>query len=38
MVKPSDKQLSGIGFNNSVKDEVVIRVTGSHKRVLKIQL
>lgn len=37
MVEPSDKQLSGIGFQNTVRDEVVIRVTGTHKRVLIVK-
>lgn len=37
MVEPSDKQLSGVGFNNTQRDELVVRVTGTHKRVLKIQ-
>lgn len=37
MVEPSNKQLSGIGFNSTQRDEVVVRVTGTHKRVLKIQ-
>lgn len=36
-VEPTDKQLSGIGFNSTVRDEVVVKVKGSHQRVLKIQ-
>lgn len=37
MIKPSDKQLSGIGFNSTVKDELIVKVEGSHKRILKIK-
>lgn len=37
MVELTDKQLSGIGFNCTQRDELIVRVSGSHKRVLKIQ-
>ncbi len=37
MVEPSDKQLSGIGFNCTQREELVVRVSGSHKRLIKIQ-
>jgi hypothetical protein len=36
MIEPSDKQLSGLGFNSSVKDEVILKLSGSHKRVVKV--
>ena len=36
-VESTDKQLSGIGFNATVRDEVVLRLQGSHKRVIKVQ-
>lgn len=37
MIEPSDKQLSGLGYNSSVKDELVVKLSGSHKRVIKIK-
>jgi len=37
MIKPGDKQLSGLGFNATVRDEVVLRLQGSHKRVIKVK-
>lgn len=37
MVEPSEKQLSGVGFQSTVRDEVIVKVKGSHQRVLKIQ-
>lgn len=35
-VESTDKQLSGLGFNATVRDEVVLRLQGSHKRVIKV--
>lgn len=37
MIAPSDKQLSGLGFNATVKDELIVKLSGSFKRVLKIK-
>jgi hypothetical protein len=37
MINPSDKQLSGLGFNATVKDELIVRLQGSFKRVIKIR-
>lgn len=37
MVKSADKQLSGLGFNATVKDELVLRLKGSFKRVIKVK-
>jgi hypothetical protein len=36
LAEPSDKQLSGIGFNCTVRDHLIVKVKGSHQRVLKI--
>lgn len=36
-VSPSDKQLSGIGFNSTVRDEVILKIQGSHKRMIKVK-
>ena len=36
-ITSNEKQLSGIGFNSTVKDEVIVKIQGSHKRMLKIK-
>jgi hypothetical protein len=37
MIESTDKQLSGLGFNATVKDELVVRLQGTHKRTVKIK-
>lgn len=37
MIESTNKQLSGLGFNSTVKDELIVKLSGSHKRVIKIQ-
>ena len=37
MIAPANKQLSGLGFNATVRDELVVKLTGSHKRMMRIQ-
>lgn len=37
MIPSTEKQLSGVGFNATVKDEVIVRLQGTHKRVIKIK-
>lgn len=34
---PVSKQLSGLGFNSTVKDELVVKLGGSFKRMVKIK-
>jgi hypothetical protein len=36
-IETTNKQLSGLGFNATVKDELIVKVSGSHKRVIKIK-
>jgi hypothetical protein len=37
MIESNGKQLSGLGFNATVKDELIVRLQGTHKRVMKIR-
>jgi len=37
MIESTDKQLSGLGFNATVRDEVILRLQGTHKRVVKVK-
>ena len=37
MLNPVDKQLAGLGFNSTVRDEVILKLQGSHKRTVKIK-
>jgi len=37
MIQPTEKQLSGLGFNATVKDELIVRLQGSFKRTIKIK-
>lgn len=37
IIQPSDNQLAGIGFNATVRDELILKLSGSHKRVIKIK-
>lgn len=37
MIEPSEKQLSGLGFNSTIKDELIVKLQGSFKRVIKIK-
>lgn len=36
-IDSTDKQLSGLGFNATVKDELIVKLQGTHKRMLKIK-
>lgn len=37
MIPSTDKQLSGLGFNATVRDEVIVKLAGTHKRMIKIK-
>lgn len=37
MIQPGSNQLSGLGFNATVRNEVVVRLKGSHSRVVKLK-
>ena len=36
MIEPSDKQLSGLGFNSTVFDSITLKLSGTHKRIIKV--
>jgi len=36
MLEPADKQLSGVGFNATVKDSLIVKLAGSHKRTVRV--
>lgn len=37
MIEPVDKQLSGLGFNATVRDELIVKLGGTHKRMIKLK-
>jgi hypothetical protein len=37
MIEPTDNQLSGLGFNHTVKDNIVLRLQGSFKRTIRVK-
>ena len=37
MIESTEKQLSGLGFNATVKDELIVKLQGTHKRIIKIK-
>lgn len=36
-IPSSKKQLSGLGFNATVRDEVLVKLQGTHKRIIKLK-
>lgn len=36
-LNPSKEQLAGIGFNSTIKDELIVKISGSFKRMIKIK-
>lgn len=37
MIESTEGQLSGLGFNATVRDELVVKLQGTHKRIVKIK-
>lgn len=37
MIESTENQLAGVGFNSTVRDEVILRLSGTHKRIIKIK-
>lgn len=37
MLEPAEKQLAGLGFNATVRDELIVKLGGNFKRVVKIK-
>ena len=37
MIEPSGKQLSGLGFNATVNDNLIVKLSGNFKRVIRIK-
>ena len=38
MIKPEGKQLSGLGFNSTVSDVLILKLKGTHQRVIKLKI
>ena len=36
MIEPGEHQLSGLGFDETVKDSIILRLKGSHNRVIRV--
>jgi len=37
-LEPAEKQLCGLGFNSTITDELILKLSGSHKRTIKIKI
>lgn len=38
MIEPGENQLSGLGFDATVRDSVILRLKGTHNRVIKVNI
>ena len=36
MIEPGEHQLSGLGFDETVKDSIILKLKGTHNRVIKV--
>ena len=36
-IDSTDKQLSGLGFNSTVREELILKLAGTHKRMIKVK-
>jgi hypothetical protein len=37
-LEPTNKQLAGVGFNATVNDSIILKLTGTHKRTIKLTI
>ena len=37
MIEPSENQLCGLGFNATINDELILRLSGTFKRTIKVK-
>lgn len=37
MLEPVNEQLAGLGFNATVRDEIILKLSGTHKRTIKVK-
>ena len=37
LIEPTENQLAGLGFNSTVRDEVILKLTGTFNRVVKVK-
>lgn len=38
MIETTENQLSGLGFNATVRDEIILKLQGTHKRVIRVKI
>lgn len=37
LLSPANEQLCGLGFNATVRDEIILKLSGTHKRTIKVK-